>query len=768
MAITGTKLSQVQTKLEDIKGTERIYVSDNGTQKYIQTKQLAKPSDIPDVSGFITGLQADKKYATIDQVGDINSILEKNGMKYVSTNLISGMLEGKDVGGIINIDSPTPNGFIKHCIIDCVAGDMFLVQGKGATNARLWAFLDAANKIISVDNIPANDRFHKPLTIIAPDEASKLICNFNVIDYPSSGTAKYVNAIPDIVTDAKKVQTQQDSLEAKSRKYFADNLSYPKKIEELDSKQGIFNNGAYSNNSLFISKKYKIDKELLYSVTTTIQEGSSGYQLVTFFDAKDKYISSFYDAKEYASLTKECINIPFNADYFYLTGLNNRNVIAEELISSNYNLEEVGKISDSFLEKKNIEFVSGAYVTSSVEVGHVFDYRVSPNESVTCAKVSISKNDVITLTAKEVSIHARAYIFLDEDKKVLSCSPGNLGQITKQVLDIPENAVTLLCNNATNTISPELIVGSKVLPTVAEKINNLEQRVTKIEEGISPINNQKLKGKKVLMLGDSLTEFIDSLGKGIVEYFGEITGAETIRGAIGGSCLTKRLEFSAGSINSAGLAQAALDVVSIVNALVTGDFTAQEQAVEYLKLNNSDDNTEILNNLKSVNMNELDIITIFAATNDSKISSMSLGNQEDTETYRNISGAINTIVSLICSNYPNISVYFFTPVPRLYTRTNGEDGNPNGDWDTWSDVYAENESKILLPNFADKIEEMAKYNHIPCCNLYWTLGWNKYNYKKFVRNNSTDGTHPFNGFNYIAAKMASFIESNVTFDTGRR
>lgn len=76
MAITGTKLSQVQTKLKDIKGTERIYVSDNGTQKYIQTDQLAQPSDIPDVSGFITGLQADKKYATIDQIGDINSILD--------------------------------------------------------------------------------------------------------------------------------------------------------------------------------------------------------------------------------------------------------------------------------------------------------------------------------------------------------------------------------------------------------------------------------------------------------------------------------------------------------------------------------------------------------------------------------------------------------------------------------------------------------------------------------------------------------------------
>lgn len=76
MAITGTKLSQVQTKLEDIKGTERIYVSDNGTQKYIQTDQLAKPSDIPDVSGFITGLQADEKYATLEQIGNIDAILD--------------------------------------------------------------------------------------------------------------------------------------------------------------------------------------------------------------------------------------------------------------------------------------------------------------------------------------------------------------------------------------------------------------------------------------------------------------------------------------------------------------------------------------------------------------------------------------------------------------------------------------------------------------------------------------------------------------------
>lgn len=77
MAIQGKKLSELTEQVSNIQGNERIYVSDgSGKPKFINTSQLAKPSDIPDVSGFITGSQADKKYATIDQIGDINSILD--------------------------------------------------------------------------------------------------------------------------------------------------------------------------------------------------------------------------------------------------------------------------------------------------------------------------------------------------------------------------------------------------------------------------------------------------------------------------------------------------------------------------------------------------------------------------------------------------------------------------------------------------------------------------------------------------------------------
>lgn len=77
MAIQGKKLSELTERVSNIQGNERIYVSDgSGKPKFIVTSQLAKPSDIPDVSEFITGSQADKKYATIGQIGDIDTILD--------------------------------------------------------------------------------------------------------------------------------------------------------------------------------------------------------------------------------------------------------------------------------------------------------------------------------------------------------------------------------------------------------------------------------------------------------------------------------------------------------------------------------------------------------------------------------------------------------------------------------------------------------------------------------------------------------------------
>lgn len=54
MAIEGTKLSELKNKVEDIKGTERIYVTDgSGVSKYIETSQLATQKDLGDIEKIL-------------------------------------------------------------------------------------------------------------------------------------------------------------------------------------------------------------------------------------------------------------------------------------------------------------------------------------------------------------------------------------------------------------------------------------------------------------------------------------------------------------------------------------------------------------------------------------------------------------------------------------------------------------------------------------------------------------------------------------------
>ena len=60
---------------------EDLYIIQNGDTGQRMAEGLTKNFEgildsIPDVSGFITSTQADEKYATLAQIGDINTILD--------------------------------------------------------------------------------------------------------------------------------------------------------------------------------------------------------------------------------------------------------------------------------------------------------------------------------------------------------------------------------------------------------------------------------------------------------------------------------------------------------------------------------------------------------------------------------------------------------------------------------------------------------------------------------------------------------------------
>lgn len=274
-------------------------------------------------------------------------------------------------------------------------------------------------------------------------------------------------------------------------------------------------------------------------------------------------------------------------------------------------------------------------------------------------------------------------------------------------------------------------------------INNdsFEQRIHCLE------NEVRYKGKTIVSLGDSLTEFTYN-GKGYIEYLQQYTGGNVIRGGIGGTRLAERTTPTLSPQNTTE-AYAALDIVNIVKAWTSGDWSIVDVANQYLKDNTSDDNTMIINSLKNIPISNVDIVTLFAGTND--LTGGSVLGDLNSETAGEVCGAINLIVKMLLETNQKIRIFVFTPIVRYVGSVSDEN---------WSDVYT-NSKGYTLPQLCEKITECAKQLHLPVCDMYWGLGWNKYNFSNYFLD--SDQTHPYKGFDAIARKMLAFINANRNF-----
>ena len=265
--------------------------------------------------------------------------------------------------------------------------------------------------------------------------------------------------------------------------------------------------------------------------------------------------------------------------------------------------------------------------------------------------------------------------------------------------------------------------------------------------------NNSLEGKKVLMLGDSITQlpYTNStrnglVGMGIVEFSAIKLGADVIRGAIGGSHLARRSSSKPSSVTSEGDARALLDVPSIVEALVSGDWTLQESAAAYTGVDPSW--AVIVDALSNLDMSEVAAVTIFAGTND-MAGDAPLGDADSINPYY-VNGAVNYIASIFCAAFPQVQLFFYTPCYRKFS----------SDWTDDTD-YAEdykNTLNLTLYDYADAIIARAKENALPVCDLIRTMGWNRYNYRTFCPDN--DATHPRNGFQHLATRICGFMLSH--------
>lgn len=281
------------------------------------------------------------------------------------------------------------------------------------------------------------------------------------------------------------------------------------------------------------------------------------------------------------------------------------------------------------------------------------------------------------------------------------------------------------------------------------------ENVTVVESAKSGVANS-LVGKTIVCFGDSLTEMTDSTNSlHYSDYISYMTGANVINCGVGGSQLRQRTTPST-TPRDGSQAYAALDIINMIRAACNKDFSMQTAANEYLITNASDDNSLAINNLKTIDWGKVDAVTIFAGTNDWYTPNTIGGSGSNDVNYT--LGAINEIIRLVSSTYPHIKMLFFTPVVRWldYSETNGVGTSAN-----WSDEYEVPGNGTLKQEAAAIMNEVA-LNHIPVCDMYNTLGWNKYNFKNYFQ--GSDGTHPRKeaGVMMLAKKILSFIVANNT------
>ena len=281
---------------------------------------------------------------------------------------------------------------------------------------------------------------------------------------------------------------------------------------------------------------------------------------------------------------------------------------------------------------------------------------------------------------------------------------------------------------------------------VAESGNEVELWAT---YKASTSMEKPLAGKTVIMLGDSISQLprtgVRTAGFGVPEFFAEDSGATVIRGAFGGSQLrARRTLTSTADIVDTQSARAAFDIVYVIKALYEQDWTLQDAAMAYLQANDANFDTfwpTILAGLKSADMAKVNIITILAGTNDyannvplGEVTSTSIGDEN---------GAINYIVQSLSTAYPKLSIFFFTPIVKII----------DGDW--CEDVT--NSINLHLSDYVSAILAGAERHQCASCDLYHTMGWNRYNFSTFA----ADGTHPYGGFDCLGVKMSRFVGANL-------
>lgn len=523
----------------------------------------------------------------------------------------------------------------------------------------------------------------------------------------------------------------------------------------IETKVGFYNSSNLNYTSLdsYECTIIEVNPGEIYRVTAYLPNADN-LSIGIFTDAEDNIIGLFMPASASNDSTaqNDIMEIPLKCKKVYLTSQSSETRLSIENVSDFVTYDEFSSIS------KNIKDIYPLFVRQTITNNIVdpmcfvkgFYYDFKDGKTIVKSKMALCTKEKIKIIETVGSLYA----IIKEEYAALA--PNNIVAIYFYNDDTYLGYETHLFSSLSKTKNVSMISGANYIRIYCNvlKVNYVEgdQPICISYNEIESFENYQYKlvlkyenqehqeSVKTNLSGKVIVNFGDSIfgnkrpPSDISTAISEITGATVYNLGFGGCRMAEH------SPN-----WDAFSMYRLAYSIANNDFSVQD-SVDIPSVSGMPSYFEETRELlKSIDFNNVDIITIAYGTNDFT-AGIEIESEErlSTETY---AGALRYSIEKILSAYPNIKIFICSQTYRFWI---GE----SGDFEDDSDTHVISTKK--LTDFVEKTKEVSNEYHLKFIDNYYDLGINKFNRTHWFPEN--DGTHHnVDGARLIAEHMVSEI-----------
>lgn len=274
-----------------------------------------------------------------------------------------------------------------------------------------------------------------------------------------------------------------------------------------------------------------------------------------------------------------------------------------------------------------------------------------------------------------------------------------------------------------------MIVKGTELPSEYEPFGEVSYRLKDIDIPLNSVNLENigenglpifapLAGKTIVNFGDSIFGNAQPPND-ISTFLAEKLGATVYNCGFGGCRMTTT--HTTPEYN-------AFSMVNLADAIVSGDFTLQNNAVNSTEVTLNNSIKANCARLQTIDFSKVDIITIAYASNDFK--GVVLDNEDNPLDTSKFAGALRYSIEKLLTAYPNLRIFVLSAAWRFYIDENNE-------YTDDSNTYTNN-IDLTIKDYNAKLKEVAEEYNLPFVDDY-NIGIGKFNRYQYF--NANDGAH---------------------------